>query len=94
MDRSHGSLGHLHARSGELEWPSFRYVPLDELYGVFAPAVVAVALLQSGAWVAPAWIAVDATMRTTILRRTWARAVAFSARCVPELARGITERSV
>ena len=79
---------------GEVARRSLRYVPLGDLYGVFAPSVIGVALLQSRAWFAAAWIPVDATLRTTVLRATWARALAFLSRCVPGLVRGLTESSV
>jgi hypothetical protein len=58
-------------RFGSSEWFSFRHMPLESLYAVFAPIVVAVALLRLGTWVAPAWVALDAMLRTSPIRRTF-----------------------
>jgi 4-hydroxybenzoate polyprenyltransferase len=68
------------ARAGGSEWLSFRSVPLADLYGVIAPFVVAVALLRLHSSIAPAWIAVDATVRRTMLKNTWRRLVHLRAR--------------
>lgn len=73
------ALSHLHARSIRLDWLSFRYMPLEELYSVFAPVLVAVALVRSGGWVAPAWIALDATLRASALWRSWGRVTGVTA---------------
>ena len=54
-------------RFGRLNWFSFNQMPLESLYALFAPMVVAVALLRLGNWVAPAWVALDATLRTSLV---------------------------
>jgi 4-hydroxybenzoate polyprenyltransferase len=66
-----GVIADVRARSDALEFIAFRRVPLADLYGVFAPLVVAVALLRLQVWPASAWVAVDAFVRVPIVLRVW-----------------------
>lgn len=57
-------------RFGWPDWFSFRHMPLESLYAVFGPLVVAAALLRLGGWVAPVWVVLDAMLRMSPVRRT------------------------
>lgn len=68
-------VSRLPGRLVRVEWLSFGYVPLADLYGAFAPVVVATALLRLDVWPALVWIAFDAALRAPVLRKTWAKHV-------------------
>jgi chlorophyll synthase len=66
-----GVVAQARTRPEPLDWFVFRRLPLADLYGVFAPLVVAVALLRLEVWPASAWVAVDALVRVPAVRRLW-----------------------
>jgi hypothetical protein len=78
------TVSEFHARAARVDWLSFRYMPLADLYGTFAPVLVAAALLRSQVWIAPAWIAVDVVVRGPILRTTWKRLAKLDRRGRPD----------
>jgi hypothetical protein len=68
-----GTFARFHAGSVRVDWLSARSMPFADIYAVFAPMLVAIALARSGGWAGWTWIALDLTVRLPALRNTWRR---------------------